>query len=117
MRGILAYLCRLRPMRTTRSLVLVAEAILQMDLEDDPRLWGYALSKRSGVRSGVLYPMLDRMLQEAWIEDAWEERAEGWKRPPRRYYRLTDDGRTQLGAVVQRAGREQSFTGLRVGFA
>ena len=52
-----------------------------------------------------------------WIEDAWEERAEGWKRPPRRYYRLTDDGRTQLGAVVQRAGREQSFTGLRVGFA
>lgn len=82
-----------------------------------PRLWGYALSKRSGVRSGVLYPMLDRMLQDAWIEDAWEEHAEGRKRPPRRYYRLTNEGRTQLGAAVQRAGREQRFAGLGVGFA
>lgn len=104
-------------MKVTHSLALVAVAILQMDLEDDGRLWGYALSKTSGVRSGVLYPQLDRMLGEGWLEDHWEEDAEGKKRPPRRYYQLTDEGRTQLGAVVKRAEQEKRFAGLRVGFA
>lgn len=104
-------------MRTTHSLVLVATAILQMDLEDDGRLWGYALSKHSGVRSGVLYPLLDRMLHEGWLDDEWEERAAGRKRPPRRYYRLTDEGRIQIGAVLKRAEREQRFSRLGVGFA
>lgn len=104
-------------MKVTHSLALVAVAILQMDLEDDGRLWGYALSKKSGVRSGVLYPQLDRMLGEGWLEDHWEERTEGKKRPPRRYYQLTDEGRTQLGAVVKRAEQEQRFAGLKVGFA
>lgn len=104
-------------MKVTHSLTLVAVAILQMDLEDDARLWGYALSKKSGVRSGVLYPQLDRMLGEGWLEDHWEEHTEDKKRPPRRYYQLTDDGRTQLGAVVKRAQQEQRFAGLKVGFA
>jgi PadR family transcriptional regulator PadR len=96
-------------MKVTHSLVLVALAILQMDQEADGRIWGYALSKRSGVRSGVLYPMLDRMMGEDWLEDHWEEHAEGKKRPPRRYYRLTDTGRTNLGVVVRRAESEQRF--------
>lgn len=43
-------------MKVTRSLVLVVMAILQMSGEGDGRIWGYALSKKSGVRSGVLYP-------------------------------------------------------------
>ena len=64
-------------MKLTQSLVLVAVAILQMDQEDDGRIWGYALSKKSGVRSGVLYPTLDRMMGEGWLDDNWEEHAEG----------------------------------------
>lgn len=99
-------------MKVTHSLVLVAVAILQMDQEDDGRIWGYGLSKKSGVRSGVLYPQLDRMLGEGWLEDHWEEHAEEKKRPPRRYYTLTSKGRSNLGAVVRRAESEQRFAGI-----
>ncbi|QWC85214.1 PadR family transcriptional regulator [Nocardioidaceae bacterium] len=92
----------------------MAMALLDTSLEADGRIWGYALSKKSGVRSGVLYPMLDRMMGEGWLEDHWEEHAEGRKRPPRRYYTLTDSGRTNLGGVVRRAESEQRFARIRV---
>lgn len=101
-------------MKVTHSLVLVAVAILQIDQEEGGRIWGYALSKKSGVRSGVLYPQLDRMLGEGWLEDHWEEHDEAKKRPPRRYYALTDAGRMELGAVVKRADREPRFAAMQV---
>lgn len=100
-------------MKVTHSLVLVAVAMLEMDQDGDSRIWGYALSKKSGVRSGVLYPQLDRMMGEAWLEDHWEEHADGKKRPRRRYYTLTDNGRSNLGAVVHRAESEQRFAGMK----
>lgn len=42
-------------MKVTRSPVLVAVAILQMNQEGEGYVWSYALSKRSGVHSD---PML-----------------------------------------------------------
>ncbi|GEL48924.1 hypothetical protein CHO01_40400 [Cellulomonas hominis] len=104
-------------MKVTHSLVLVALALLEMDREDEGRVWGYALSKRSGVRSGVLYPQLDRMMGEGWLDDHWEERVEGQKRPSRRYYTLTDDGRRELGAVVARAANQPRFRSMKVAIA
>lgn len=103
-------------MKVTHALVLVALALLDMDREGDGRVWGYALSKRSGVRSGVLYPQLDRMMGEGWLEDHWEDRVEGQKRPPRRYYTLTDIGRRELGAVVARAESQPRFQAMKVAF-
>ncbi len=88
-------------MRRTKSMLSVAVTLM-----DDPfgRHWGYDISKRGGVRSGVLYPILHRMLDEGWLVDGWEDRASiRQKRPPRRYYELTDDGRTALGAMIQAA--------------
>ncbi len=102
-------------MRKTHALVQVAMALL-----DDPtgRHWGYELSKQSGVRSGVLYPMLTRMLDENWLADGWEDPTTiREKRPPRRYYELTDDGRLALGAVLQEARTDARFTKLDWRFA
>ena len=102
-------------MRKTHSLVQVAMALMA-----DPggRHWGYDLSKRSGVRSGVLYPTLQRMLDEGWVRDGWEEpggvRA---KRPPRRYYELTDEGKAALGALLNEACGDARFRGLVRRFA
>jgi PadR family transcriptional regulator, regulatory protein PadR len=95
-------------MRKTYSLVQVAMALMA-----DPaaRHWGYDLSKRSGVRSGVLYPTLQRMLDEGWLRDGWEEQGGGTraKRPPRRYYELTDKGKAELGAVLSEARQDARF--------
>ncbi|MGH3784091.1 MAG: PadR family transcriptional regulator [Pseudonocardiaceae bacterium] len=95
-------------MRKTHALVQVAIALLE-----DPtgRHWGYELSRQTGVRSGVLYPMLTRMLNEGWVEDGWEDPTTiREKRPPRRYYELTDKGRLVLGAIRQEARRDARFT-------
>ena len=74
------------------------------------RLWGYELSRQAGVRSGVLYPILHRMLDEEWLTDGWEELDPSVdKRPPRRYYRLTEEGARQLGAVLQAAKTDARF--------
>jgi PadR family transcriptional regulator PadR len=78
------------------------------------RHWGYELSKQSGVRSGVMYPTLQRMLDEGWLEDGWEDQAQVGrvKRPPRRYYELTDEGKIALGALVAEARHDARFSAL-----
>lgn len=102
-------------MRKTHALIQVAMALLS-----DPtgKHWGYELSKTSGVRSGVMYPLLTRMLAEAWLTDGWEDEAEtGGKRPPRRYYEVTDAGRLALGGLMQEARADARFRGLNSGWA
>ncbi|NQX29852.1 helix-turn-helix transcriptional regulator [Microbacteriaceae bacterium VKM Ac-2854] len=95
-------------MKLTRSRLAVALALL-----DDPqaRQWGYELCKRAQIRSGVLYPILNRFLEDGWLEDGWEDAKEiTEKRPPRRYYRLTDLGIRELGGLVARAQNDVRFT-------
>jgi PadR family transcriptional regulator PadR len=101
-------------MRRTHALVQVALALM-----DHPaaKHWGYELGKRAGVRSGVLYPMLTRMLDDGWLTDGWEDPATiDVKRPPRRYYELTDKGKRELGAVLQAARSDARFAALRLGW-
>jgi PadR family transcriptional regulator, regulatory protein PadR len=102
-------------MRRTHAQVQVALALME---DPSGRHWGYELSKRAGVRSGVLYPILHRMLDEGWLEDGWEDQQEvTGKRPPRRYYELTELGVQELGAVVQAARSDARFTSLVRRFA
>lgn len=65
--------------------------------------WGYDLRKRSGVRSGVLYPLLQRLLDSGWLSDGWEDPAQVAGRPPRRYYKLTELGRRELSQLAAAA--------------
>jgi PadR family transcriptional regulator PadR len=92
----------------THALVQVSAALMN---DVTGRHWGYELSKQSGVRSGVMYPILQRMLDEGWLADGWEDQAHVGraKRPPRRYYELTDAGRAALGAVLAQARRDTRF--------
>lgn len=95
----------------THSLVEVATALL-----DDPKgkHWGYELSKKSGVRSGVLYPLLGRMLDDGWLEDGWEDpETMTAKRPPRRYYEITSTGLVELGAIMSQARRDSRFQSMK----
>jgi PadR family transcriptional regulator, regulatory protein PadR len=67
---------------------------------DDPaRRWsGTELSKKTGLGSGTLYPLLAKLEKAGWLTPEWEvidPREAG--RPRRRYYKLT--------AIGARAGR------------
>jgi len=98
-------------MRRTHALVQVALALMA---DASGQHWGYDLSKRSGVRSGVMYPILQRMLDEGWLDDGWEDhvRVGQAKRPPRRYYQLTDEGKVALGALISEARHDARFRAL-----
>ena len=44
-------------------------------------------------QEGTLYPLLSKMRREELVDYEWQESESG---PPRKYYKLTDKGRSQL---------------------
>ena len=67
-------------------------AVLEL-LLNAPRSWhyGYALSQRTGLKSGTLYPILLRLAEQGWLNTEWSK-PEAPGRPPRHTYRLTAVG-------------------------
>jgi PadR family transcriptional regulator PadR len=51
---------------------------------------------------GTIYPLLSRLRRDGLVETTWRESTSG---PPRRYYRLTADGRRALDAFRGEWGR------------
>lgn len=66
--------------------------------------YGFSVMEITGLPSGTVYPAMRRMERDGLIVSHWEEApvAEAGQRPPRRYYRLTDDGRATLETSRQR---------------
>lgn len=94
-------------MRKTETTLRVVGAFLA---NPDSRQWGYELCQSTGIRSGSLYPVLTRLLDAEWIADGWEDPTEISGRPPRRYYTLTDLGRSEMGAFRAVAISEKRFS-------
>jgi len=51
---------------------------------------------------GTIYPLLSRLRRDGLVESTWRESTTG---PPRRYYRLTDEGRGALAGFMQEWSR------------
>ncbi|CAN5190206.1 hypothetical protein BH11ACT4_BH11ACT4_23460 [soil metagenome] len=102
-------------MKRTKAVTKVAVEIMS---SPSRQFWGYPLSIDTGLRSGVLYPILQRMLDEGWLADGWEtiDRTVE-KRPARRYYTLTDLGARELGAIAAAAPSDQRATTAKLGLA
>jgi PadR family transcriptional regulator len=77
-----------RPDASPQTL-LVLEALSETR---DAWHYGYDLSRRLGLRSGTLYPILVRLAERGCLETRWVE-PERAGRPPRHTYRLTAEGR------------------------
>lgn len=48
------------------------------------------------VTEGTLYPLLRRLQKEKYIESYWRESESG---PPRKYYKITEEGKTLLDSM------------------
>ena len=83
------YICRLYEMklRLSPQTLQVLDAFLQA-----PKDWiyGYDISRNTGLKSGTLYPILMRLAERKLLETSWESAEVG--KPPRHLYRLTPEG-------------------------
>jgi len=86
-------------MRMTPATVKVLQALMKAP---DAQHYGYALMRATGLKSGSLYPILERLERTGWVDSQWEEiddRQEG--RPPRRYYQMTTLGQQGACTVIR----------------
>jgi DNA-binding PadR family transcriptional regulator len=65
--------------------------------------YGFEIMDRTGLPGGTVYPALGRLQQLGYVRSSWERHsvAAREKRPPRRYYSLTDGGRVALRQAVE----------------
>jgi DNA-binding PadR family transcriptional regulator len=73
--------------------------------------YGYALSKSTGLASGTLYPILQRLAERGLLDAQWQD-ADEPGRPPRHAYRLTGDGASYATERVT-AGRARAAGPVR----
>lgn len=88
-------------------------AVLEAFLDAGPltRLYGLEIMRLADIKSGTLYPILERLEEAGWISGEWGDDSSG---PRRRYYTLTGEGAREASAAVLK--RWQS-TKLRPGLA
>ncbi|MGC1460872.1 MAG: helix-turn-helix transcriptional regulator [Terracidiphilus sp.] len=67
--------------------LLVLDAFLE---RPENWLYGYDLSRVTGLKSGTLYPILMRVAENKLLETKWEQSEPG--KPPRHMYRFTSAG-------------------------
>ncbi|MFC9436895.1 PadR family transcriptional regulator [Nocardia sp. NPDC057030] len=91
--------------RYTRTMVAVDKVVDALTERPHARHSAFAIAHRTGLRTWRVFRVLDRMLADKWLRDGWEPATDP-KRPPRRYYELTDAGRDALGVPTGPRCRE-----------
>lgn len=87
-------------MRDSRALRLVLDVLLAAA---DP-IWGYEILTTTKLKSGTVYPLMDRLLAAGWVTETREAvNAVHPGRPPRCLYRLTATGATEAREHLARA--------------
>jgi DNA-binding PadR family transcriptional regulator len=63
---------------------------------------GFDIMDETGLPSGTVYPALSRLERDGLARSRWESAkiAHEEKRPPRRYYELTSEGRERLAEAL-----------------
>src|SRR5215467_7936413 len=66
--------------------------------------YGFSVMEMTGLPSGTVYPAVRRLERDGLIRSQWEKQsiADAEQRPPRKYYKLTRDGRSILEAAQKR---------------
>jgi DNA-binding PadR family transcriptional regulator len=78
--------------KMTFATVRVLQAVAQ------GQRYGFGIMDATGLASGTVYPILSRLEEGGWVRSRWEDQhiAHDAKRPPRRYYEVTEPGRQRL---------------------
>lgn len=66
--------------------------------------YGFDIMEQTGLTSGTIYPALDRLEEAGLARSEWEDEriARAEKRPSRRYFEITGEGKSRLSAALER---------------
>ena len=66
--------------------------------------YGFDVLEQTGLTPGTVYPALERLEARGFATSAWEDAqvAHDEKRPPRRYFEITDSGKEELIRALDR---------------
>ncbi len=75
--------------------------------------YGFDLMEQTGLTSGTVYPALERLESAGLACSRWEDAAVAHeeKRPPRRYFEITEEGKRQL---IESLGRYKALAPLTI---
>ena len=64
--------------------------------------YGFDIIDATTLPSGTVYPALSRLERDGLVKSSWEDpvKAHRDRRPPRRYYRLSSEGRRALDRAL-----------------
>lgn len=67
-------------------------------------VYGFDIMEITGLPSGTIYPALRRLEKDSFVRGDWEDKKAAIRqdRPPRRYYKLTRQGRDALTGAMGR---------------
>jgi PadR family transcriptional regulator, regulatory protein PadR len=82
----------------TTPVRLVLDALAHAGPDED--MWGYKLTEVTGLGSGTIYPIMERLEKGGYVS-ATVETPRPADRPPRRFYELTGTGR-ELAASARK---------------
>jgi PadR family transcriptional regulator len=70
--------------------------------------YGFDIIDATGLASGTVYPALSRHERDGYVRSSWEDpvKAHRERRPPRRYYRITAEGRRAIETAHAHLGVE-----------
>lgn len=74
--------------RVTDATLDVLEALMG----PDDGLFGYKVAERAARKTGVIYPILERLEAADWVDSEWERAERGERGARRRFYRLSPGG-------------------------
>jgi PadR family transcriptional regulator, regulatory protein PadR len=83
--------------RLTTTTVRVLDMLMSADPDEPP--WGYRICEETGLGSGTVYPILERLEKAEWIAGRWET-SQPEDRPSRRFYTITERGAREYAAAV-----------------
>ncbi len=88
-------------MKKPKPLSMTAVSVLHA--VDEGYGYGFDIMDATELPSGTVYPILGRLLKNGLVRSRWEQSsvARQEKRPPRRYYDMTRQGKAALTETVR----------------
>ena len=96
-------------MRVTATTIRVLTCLFE---SEQANLWGLEIVRQTGLKTGTVYPILDRLETLGWVTSEWEAQND---RPGarRRTYRLTENAVPACQELVQTYLAQQTRTKMR----